>query len=227
MTKAKHILAIETATQVCAVALLRGDILIAETRIHIRNIHARQITQSIDQVLLAAEMELGDVDALAVSIGPGSFTGLRIGLAIAKGLAMPHDIPVIPVPTFAALALQAPVLNGIVCPLLKAKADEYFAALYEKKRMDVRLIKEVTIIKRQELATFLSSPGLVIGHVAEFPDSEQWQKAPGSFNLSSAYSCGLVADKIWPTLELPDTDTLEPAYYQDFIAGKPKTIPSV
>ena len=227
MTQAKHILAIETATQVCAVALLKDSVLIAEKRIHIRNIHARQITQSIDQVLLASDMEIKDVDALAVSIGPGSFTGLRIGLAIAKGLAMPHDIPVIPVPTFAALALQAPVLNGIVCPLLKAKADEYFAALYEKELTEIRIIKKVTIIKRTELAAFLTCPGLLIGQVAEFPDSEQWQKAPESFNLTSAYSCGLVAEKIWPTLELPDVDTLEPTYYQDFIAGKPKNIASI
>jgi tRNA threonylcarbamoyladenosine biosynthesis protein TsaB len=227
MTKAKSILAIETATQVCGVALLESRVLIAEQRIHIRNIHARQITQSIDHILAASGMELKDLDAFAVSIGPGSFTGLRIGLAIAKGMAMPHDIPLIPVPTLAALASQAPVLNGLVCPILKAKADEYFAALYEKQIKNIRLTQNVTLIKREELAAFLPSPALLIGHVSELPDNESWQKAPELYNLTSAYSCGLLADKLWETTELPDMDTLEPTYYQDFIAGKPKNILSI
>ena len=98
------LLGIETATAVCGVALVRDGEVLAEKAVEERYAHAEKLFGFLDDVLESSGVPLRELHGIAVSIGPGSFTGLRIGLSVAKGLHVATGIPVIPVPTMEALA---------------------------------------------------------------------------------------------------------------------------
>ncbi|HEX2484159.1 MAG TPA: tRNA (adenosine(37)-N6)-threonylcarbamoyltransferase complex dimerization subunit type 1 TsaB [Myxococcota bacterium] len=124
------ILALETATLATSVALLRGEELVAEwTHVDARP-HSERLLPAIDALLCGAGIAIGDVDAFAVSAGPGSFTGLRIGIATVKGLAFGSERPVAAVSTLAALALCGADGAAPVAALLDARRGEVYAALF-------------------------------------------------------------------------------------------------
>ena len=100
------ILAIETSSRICSVSLYISDNLYSEFSVNQKNIHSEKLFELINKTLESLEYSFDQIKAIAVSIGPGSFTGLRIGVSAAKGLAFGRKIPIIPVPTFEALALQ-------------------------------------------------------------------------------------------------------------------------
>lgn len=124
------ILALETATLATSVALLRGEALVAEwTHVDVRP-HSERLLPAVDSLLRECGISIGEVEAFAVSAGPGSFTGLRIGIATVKGLAFEGGRPVAAVPTLAALALGACDGSGPVAALLDARRGEVYAALF-------------------------------------------------------------------------------------------------
>lgn len=106
MNNNKPILSIETSESLCGTCVYFSDEKYYEASIHLKNVHAEKLFETIDYVIKAAGIETNDLGAIAVSSGPGSFTGLRIGMAAAKGIAFGLSLPIIPVPTFEALALQ-------------------------------------------------------------------------------------------------------------------------
>jgi len=125
------LLAIETATRIASVALLRGDAPIAELHGVAGQAAAESLLPAIDRLLREHDTTPAGLDAFAVSIGPGSFTGLRVGLATLKGLAFGSDRPVACVPTLAALAETAPRRDRPVAALLDARRGEVYAAIYD------------------------------------------------------------------------------------------------
>ena len=124
------LLAFETATRAASVALLRDGDLVAEERRFGDRTTAETLLPALDALLAAAGVTLAAVDAFAVSIGPGSFTGLRVGIATVKGLAFGTGRPVAPVPTLAALARTAPEPRDAVVAMLDARRGEVYAAAY-------------------------------------------------------------------------------------------------
>lgn len=124
------LLALETSGGRGSVALLRGQVAVLEGRLPEQGATAETLLPALDALLADAGQRLADVQAFAVSIGPGSFTGLRIGVATVKGLAFGSDAPVAPVPTLAALALAAPAGEGPAVALLDARRGEVYAAGY-------------------------------------------------------------------------------------------------
>jgi tRNA threonylcarbamoyladenosine biosynthesis protein TsaB len=126
------LLAIETATTAMSVALLRGEVLVAEITTCDERVHSTRLLPALETLLAQAAVGLGEVQAFAVSIGPGSFTGLRIGLATVKGLAFRTGRPVAAVPTLAALAASADSAPGPVAALLDARRGEAYVGLYER-----------------------------------------------------------------------------------------------
>lgn len=124
------ILAADTSSPVLSVALADETRLLAETYVECGRAHSERLLATIDWVLNQSGHTLQDVDAYAISIGPGSFTGLRIGVAALKGLALAHTRPLIGIPTLPALARAAGIRNGAVCPLLDARMGEVFGAVY-------------------------------------------------------------------------------------------------
>ena len=125
-----RLLALETSTLAGGVALLDGDRLVAEYVLDVSVTHSERLVASVDRVLGDAGWGRGDLAALAVSIGPGSFTGLRVGVSTAKGLAVALGIPIAAVPTLDAMAAGVPWAMLPVCPVLDARKGEVYASLY-------------------------------------------------------------------------------------------------
>ena len=128
------ILSIETATGCGSVALTRGDVdegrVLAEATAQPEITHSRQLLGSVDWVMRSAGITWQDIDGIAVSLGPGSFTGLRIGMAAAKGMVLATGVPMLGVPTFDAIALSCPLIDRPLWCLLDARKQEVYAACY-------------------------------------------------------------------------------------------------
>lgn len=123
-------LTIETSTASESVAVVEDGAVLSEETRGVRRGHAGQLMSSVAGVLDRSGGGLGSVDAIAVSVGPGSFSGLRVGLATAKGLAVATGLPVRPVPTLEALARSAPASDGPICAVLDARRGEVYCALF-------------------------------------------------------------------------------------------------
>lgn len=125
------ILGIETATLAGGVALMGDAGLIGEYRLHVEIRHSQRIMVAIDHLLTESGTALADLDAIAISVGPGSFTGLRVGLATAKGLALGADKPMILIPTLEAMAAPFPFSRMRIAPFLHARREEVYWSLFD------------------------------------------------------------------------------------------------
>ena len=135
------ILGIETATKNCSVALFKDVIVIAEKEyISDGYSHAEQLTLFIQQVIDSAKITLKKIEAVALSMGPGSYTGLRIGTSTAKGLCYALDIPLIAISTLKAMAfaMAKNEKSAIYCPMIDARRMEVFSALYDVNNKQLR-----------------------------------------------------------------------------------------
>jgi tRNA threonylcarbamoyladenosine biosynthesis protein TsaB len=155
------LLALESATSALSVALLRGDNLVDEVSAPLGPA-AETLLPAIDTLLGRADVETHALDAFAVSIGPGSFTSLRVGIATAKGLAFGTDRPVAPVSTLAALALAAGPTDGTIVPMLDARRGEVYAAAYAGGSRR-EMIVEAGVYTPDELCARLEAPCILVG----------------------------------------------------------------
>ena len=125
------LLAIETATQQLGVAVIDGERVLSSYELLAEYPHSVELPGAVTRVLQAARLRLRELDGLVVDIGPGSFTGLRIGVAFAKSLAFTTQKPLVGIPSLDVLAAQVPFHSQPVCPLLDAKRRNVYAAVYE------------------------------------------------------------------------------------------------
>ena len=138
-SKLEYILNIETATKNCSVALAKeGKTILYKEIAEEGYSHAERLHVFIEEIIKEAGINLNDLSAIAVSQGPGSYTGLRIGVSAAKGLCFALDIPLIAVDTLQVLALQVKITNGLIIPMIDARRMEVYSAIFnsnfEKKR---------------------------------------------------------------------------------------------
>lgn len=126
------VLGIDTTTLACSVALLKDDTLLAEATLNIKKTHSERLMPLLDNLLTESGIEREAIEAIAVAAGPGSFTGLRIGVSTARALAQGLDIPVVAVSTLEALAEGIPVPGVLICPLLDARRNQVYTALYQR-----------------------------------------------------------------------------------------------
>ncbi len=158
------ILAIETSTVAGSIAILDDEAgLIAEVRTDIRIVHAERLMPSVEWILQSSRVSIEDIGAFAISIGPGSFTGLRIGLATAKGFAYATGRPLIPVPTLDAFARTIPFSSYMVCPMLDARKNEVYTALYKWEGPVMKKVMPETAISPEALLKQLDGPILFTG----------------------------------------------------------------
>lgn len=126
------VIGIESSALVASVAIVRDDSLVAEYTMNNAKTHSQTLLPMLDEIVRASGIELRDVDAIAVSRGPGSFTGLRIGSATAKGLGLALDIPIVEVPTLDAMAYNFyGATEAVVCPIMDARRQEVYSGIYE------------------------------------------------------------------------------------------------
>lgn len=125
-----RILAIDTSSLVASAAVLENDKLVGEMTVNHPKTHSQKLMPIIENLLESLGMTIRDMDCIAVAGGPGSFTGVRIGLSAAKALAQPFDLPVVVVSTLKGLAYNLPGYDGLVCPIMDARRGEVYAGAY-------------------------------------------------------------------------------------------------
>lgn len=151
------ILALDSSASVASVALCEDDTLISEFSLCDQNKHSETLLPMLESMLNLAGTELSDVDMFAVSDGPGSFTGIRIGISLIKGLAFGSGKPCIGVPTLEALAYNLTGSEGLICPVMDARRDQVYNALFSMKSGIPSRLCEDRLIPVQELCIELKS----------------------------------------------------------------------
>lgn len=159
-----RVLGIDTATWTAGVGIIDGDDTLAETSRPIDGgSHATTLLPMIDAALGTAGLGLSDLDLLAVSIGPGSFTGLRIGLSFVKGFSLAAGLPVVGVPTLEAFARAAGKRPGLVCPVLDARKRELYGAAFRWRGNELERVHEDAVVSPQRFVARLTAPCTLIG----------------------------------------------------------------
>ena len=209
------ILAIDTATLVSSVAIATPDTLVAELTIQTRKTHSERLMPHIASLLAMAEISQTSLKAVAVSIGPGSFTGLRIGLATAKALGYALNIPLIGVPTLAALAFACPAPGAVLAPMLDAQKGNVYLGLYEWQGNTVVEIQAPQVIgfteAQAELAK-LGRPALLLGEAAVMHKEDISHPAPPHVVMPRAGSIAVMAQQLYAQGVRHDVASLEPLY---------------
>lgn len=224
-------LAIETATDVCGVALVHNGCVMGEDSVDEKKIHSEKLLPMIDEVLRNASISLGDVDAIAISIGPGSFTGLRIGLSTAKGLARARSKPIVAVPTLDALAYEyfrggGGHDGGTVCPVLDAKRDEGYFCFYRVSTLGIARSTPYEIAAVSKIAEASAAYGSVtfvgdgIGKMEMITGSNSALRYAPHI-VCNPVAVGIVAEKEGRRLAVEEFAMLEPMYIRDFLATQP------
>ncbi|MGI6224768.1 MAG: tRNA (adenosine(37)-N6)-threonylcarbamoyltransferase complex dimerization subunit type 1 TsaB [Peptococcales bacterium] len=141
------ILSVDSATPVAGVAIIDENRILAESFLNTGNTHSEQLLPLIQETLKRVKLSLKDIDGIVVSIGPGSFTGLRIGLATTKSLAQVTNTKLVAIPTLDALAHNVVGSGTLICPILNARKSEVYTALYEESGGEINRISEYEAIK--------------------------------------------------------------------------------
>ena len=153
------ILALDSTAQTGAVALCRDEKLIASFTLNTGNTHSETLLPSVEAVLKLGDMTVDDVDLFAISKGPGSFTGVRIGAATVKGMAFGKDKPCIGVSTLEALAYNLRAFSGIACPVMNARRSQVYNALFRVENGKIERLCPDRAIALTELAEELAAYG--------------------------------------------------------------------
>ena len=192
-----------------------GEIYSAEIRK--KNIHSEKLLELVDQTLKSAALNIREVGSIAVSVGPGSFTGLRIGLSAAKGLAMGADLPIIPVPTFSAMALQIAsylLLESDFVIANSVNITELYVARYKRENEYFTELDSLTLLLKKEFDSYKNENDIVFGNFAG-NEIKKISEPASEFVCRYAYFFG-------KDLLTYNFDYLEPLYLKDFVAKESK-----
>lgn len=202
-----------------SIALVDDEEFIAEVKLNIQIAHSERLIESVDYLLKASLLSIKEIDAFAVSIGPGSFTGLRVGLSTAKGFSYASKKPLVPVPTLDALARTLPFCSHLICPMLDARKNEVYAALYKWEGRQCKKIMPETAINPVDLLKEIHAPTLFMGdgtkkHKKIITDALKDNAffAPPSKMSPSASSVAEIAVEILKEGLLTDPVALTPFY---------------
>jgi len=218
-----YILNIETATTNCSVSLSKeGETLVLKEDYNTNYSHAESLHVFIEEVVKKANIQLSQINAIAVSKGPGSYTGLRIGVSAAKGLCFSLGIPLISVDTLESLAYQVNIESGIIIPLLDARRMEVYSTIYDNKHHKIRTI-EAEIISETSFSHYLkTSKVYFIGDGVE--KIKTVINHPNAIyidgKLPSAKNMGVLAFDKYKKSDFEDVAYFEPFYLKDFIGLK-------
>lgn len=219
------ILHLETSTRTCSVALSRAGKLLANKTVHDENYrHGEVLTLFVEEVLEKAQLSMKDLDAISVASGPGSYTGLRIGVSTAKGLCYALDIPLIAIDSLTSLRkwqVENYDKNMPICAMIDARRMEVFSAIFDAEG---NMIKSISADVLDEESYREYEPFLVVGDGAE-KMLQPWSDRNVHFNMElHASACGQVQlslDK-FKKKEFEDVAYFEPFYLKDYLAIKPK-----
>ncbi|WP_396602267.1 tRNA (adenosine(37)-N6)-threonylcarbamoyltransferase complex dimerization subunit type 1 TsaB [Algibacter sp. R77976] len=219
------ILNLETATTNCSVSLSKdGETIVLKEDNDKSYSHAERLHVYINDVLKEAKITSSDLDAIAVSKGPGSYTGLRIGVSAAKGLCFALDKPLISIPTLEALAHQVKMDEGVIVSMLDARRMEVYSAIYDSNYNSIRET-QAQILDESSFSDYLEQGKVYfVGNGVE-KTKTLITHANAVFiedRLPSANQMSLLAYNKFQNAEIEDVAYFEPYYLKDFVALKPK-----
>ena len=206
-------LAFESSAKAASVCLMRDAELIAQYTQCTALTHSRTLLPMAEDMLKNTEISLQDVDLFAVAHGPGSFTGIRIGISTVKGLAWSLEKPCVGVSTLEAMAWHGLEAGGIVCPVMDARKNQVYNALFEIVDGAPVRIREDRAISLDELiedVRALSSPVLLLGDGTEITAAAfdmagmEYRKAPGNLVMQDAWGVGMasIGKESYPSAQL-------------------------
>ena len=218
------ILHIESATSICSVALSKGNEIVSIRESNSGNSHSELLTDFIYQILQENSYSVNDLDAVAVSKGPGSYTGLRIGVSAAKGLCYSANIPLIAVDTLCSMAYGAKDIPSdyLICPMIDARRMEVYTAIYDSN-MNIVSDIEAKIIDENSFQNILEDRKILFfgdgmskcKNVISSPNA----MFDDDYIISAKSLIKPVLSK-FHTKEFEDIAYFEPFYLKDFVAGK-------
>lgn len=218
------LLAIETTTRNCSVALFRdNNLLQIIEQLTDKYLHAEQLNIFIESILIKSNNSLKELDAIVLSKGPGSYTGLRIGTSSAKGLCYSLDIPLISISTLKAMAFG--VINKkdckFFCPMIDARRMEVFSAIFDLNNKEVREIR-ADIVDHSTYSDFLKDKVLFFGDGSS--KCKEIINSDNAFFINEVYpsakDLGVLGFKKFTDRDFEDLAYFEPYYLKDFVAGK-------
>lgn len=226
------ILNLETATQVCSVVLAKDGAVLAKRELNEKNVHAEVLTPFIEEVVQEAGISLKDLDAIAVSKGPGSYTGLRIGVSTAKGLCYSLDKPLISVGTLDSLAYYAAQQlssslssSHIICPMIDARRMEVYSNLYNSALETTDDVAPL-ILDSQSFSDLKEDQKLILVGDGCAKTKELFAARPNIIIhdeiLCSAEGMIHIAEEKFLQQNFEDVAYFEPFYLKEFMAGIPK-----
>lgn len=214
-----YILGIETSTTTGSVAVVSEDGVIAQYSLNIEVTHSERLMSTVDRVLSDTGLTIADMDGYAIAIGPGSFTGLRIGLAAVKGLALVTGKPVAPVPTLQALAWNLPYAAYPICPMLDARKNEVYAAMYRFEGTALVHVMAEAVLSLSQLSGRISGNTLFTGEASHLFRNEivnlfgdRALFAPRATMLPSAATVAEIGLGIIKSGKQADLDSVTPMY---------------
>ncbi|NNK39238.1 MAG: tRNA (adenosine(37)-N6)-threonylcarbamoyltransferase complex dimerization subunit type 1 TsaB [Winogradskyella sp.] len=219
------ILNIETATTNCSVSLSKdGETIVLKEDYNNKFSHAETLHIYIDSLFKSSNLQPTDIDAVAVSKGPGSYTGLRIGVSAAKGLCIALNKPLIAIPTLESLAHQVKIKDGLIVSMLDARRNEVYCTVYDAKHQIVQET-QAHILSTESYKTFLDQ-GTVhfIGSGVNKTKDIIYNKSAYFIEakLPSADDMGKLSEIKYKNKAFEDVAYFEPYYLKDFIAIKSK-----
>lgn len=201
------ILALDSSGLVASVAVVEDDQLLAEYTVNYKKTHSQTLLPMLDEIAKMIELDLETIDAIAVAAGPGSFTGLRIGSATAKGLGLALKKPLIPVPTVDALAYNLYDSTGVICPMMDARRKQVYTGIYRFADHELVTVSRQKAIAVEELIRELNALGEAVIFLGDGVTVYQemlkenmqvpYSFAPAHLNKQRAGAVGALAEKYY------------------------------
>ena len=219
-----YILNIETSTKACSVALHKnGELIVCREDVTANFSHSEKLLKFISELFSDEKLSISDLDAIAVSMGPGSYTGLRIGISTAKGLCYGLDIPLISISTLKAMSfgMALEIKADLYCPMIDARRMEVYSAFFDINNTEVRKI-QADIIDENSYKLELEKKVVFFGDGSEkIKEKISHKNAMFISDIHpSAKNMGLLSYQKFNKSLFEDLAYFEPFYLKDFVAGR-------
>lgn len=216
------LIAIESSGLVASVAIVTEDSMLAEYTINHKKTHSQTLLPMLDEIVKMTGLELQDVDAVAVSAGPGSFTGLRIGSATAKGLGLALDKPIVAVPTLDSLAYNLFGTDKLICPMMDARRSQVYTGLYEFSGASLSVFMNQSVMPVEEIISRLNVIGRDVIYLGDAVPIYKtvideltkvgYSYAPVHMNRQRAGSVGALGVKLYKDNNIQTASEHQPIY---------------
>lgn len=216
------LLALDSSGMVASVAIITEDCLLAEYTINYKKTHSQTLLPMLEEIVTMIGLDLSEVDGIAVAAGPGSFTGLRIGSATAKGLGLVIKKPIISVPTVDSLAYNLFGTDKLICPMMDARRNQVYTGLYEFEGTHFHVISEQKAVTVEEIleeinrlgreVIYLGDGTAVYQEIIEKNTNVKYQFAPVHLNRQRAGAVGALGIHYFQQNLIETAEQHEPVY---------------